>query len=111
MTSLTHAPGIDAVSEHFVSDRLAQRRLRRVKERVIELALFLAASVSVVTTVGIVFILLSESFSFFRQISLWSFLTDTQWTPLFADAHYGILPLLSGTLVSSGVALLVAIPL
>ncbi|HZN24360.1 MAG TPA: phosphate ABC transporter permease subunit PstC [Burkholderiales bacterium] len=99
------------MSAHFVSDRLARRRLRHVKERVIELALFLAACVSVITTVGIVFILLTESFTFFTHVSLWQFLTDTQWTPLFADAHYGILPLLSGTLVSSGVALLVAIPL
>ena len=50
--------------------------------------------------IGIVLILLRESFVFFQQVSIWSFLTDTQWTPLFADAHYGILPLLSGTLVS-----------
>ena len=97
--------------DHFVSDRLARRQLRNVKERVIELVLFLAASVSVLTTVGIVVILLGESFTFFTHISLWKFLTDTQWTPLFADAHYGIMPLLSGTLVSSAVALLVAIPL
>ncbi len=97
--------------EHFVSDRLARRRLRHVKERIIEAILFLAASVSVATTVGIVVILVKESFVFFQVVSLWDFLTDTQWTPLFADAHYGILPLLSGTLVSSTVALLVAIPL
>src|SRR5687767_3895530 len=100
------ADGVD-----YVSDRLARRRRRHLKERFIEVALFLAASVSVVTTAGIVLILVSESFTFFQQVSLWDFLTDTQWTPLFADAHYGILPLLSGTLVSSGVALLVAIPL
>jgi phosphate transport system permease protein len=99
------------VTENFVSDRLARRHLRHVKERVIEFILFLAAFVSVATTVGIVVILLKESFVFFQQVSLWDFLTDTQWTPLFADAHYGILPLLSGTLVSSAVALLVAIPL
>jgi phosphate transport system permease protein len=85
-------------------------RYRRTKERVIELALFLAAFVSVATTVGIVVVLFTESYSFFRQVSLVDFLTDTQWTPLFADAHYGILPLLSGTLVTSGVALVVAIP-
>jgi len=97
--------------ENFVSDRLARRRLRNVKERIIELILFLAAFLSVVTTVGIVVILLRESYVFFQSVSLWNFLTDTQWTPLFADAHYGILPLLSGTLVSSMVALLVAIPL
>ncbi len=95
----------------FVSERLARRKLRHVHERFIELLLFLAASVSVLTTVGIVVILLKESFVFFQHVSIWNFLTDTQWTPLFSDAHYGILPLLSGTLVSSAVALTVAIPL
>ena len=111
MTSLSQADRIDAVPEHLVSDRLARRKLRHAKERAIEFALFVAASISVATTIGIVVILLQESFLFFQQISLWEFLTDTQWTPLFDDAHYGILPLLSGTLVSSTVALLVAIPL
>ena len=67
--------------------------------------------VSVAVTVGIVVILLSESCQFFQHVSLWDFLTDTQWTPLFDDAHYGIMVLLSGTLVSSAVALAVAIPL
>jgi phosphate transport system permease protein len=94
-----------------VSDRLSRRQVRHAKERAIESILFLAAFVSVATTIGIVVILLKESFVFFQQVSLWDFLTDTQWTPLFADAHYGILPLLSGTLVSTAVALLVAIPL
>jgi phosphate transport system permease protein len=111
MSTLTHADRIDVLPETYVSDRLARRRLRHAKERAIEALLFLAASVSVATTVGIVAILLYESIEFFRHVSLWDFLTDTQWTPLFADAHYGILPLLSGTLVSSMVALLVAIPL
>jgi len=97
--------------EHFVSERLARRKLRNLQERAIEFVLFLAACVSVATTVGIVLILLKESFEFFQHVSLWDFLTDTQWTPLFSDAHYGIMPLLSGTLVSSTVALLVAIPL
>ncbi len=99
------------VPEHYVSDRLARRRLRHVKERIIEMVLLFAALVSVATTAAIVVILVKESFVFFQVVSLWDFLTDTQWTPLFSDAHYGILPLLSGTLVSSVVALLVAIPL
>ena len=111
MTSISQADRIGALPESFVSDRLARRKLRHVQERVIEFVLFLAACVSVATTVGIVVILLKESFMFFQHVSLWDFLTDTQWTPLFADAHYGIMPLLSGTLVSSMVALLVAIPL
>jgi phosphate transport system permease protein len=111
MISLSQVDRIEALPETFVSDRLARRKLRHVKERLIEFLLFLAACVSVATTVGIVLILLRESYVFFQHVPLWDFLTDTQWTPLFADAHYGIMPLLSGTLVSSGVALLVAVPL
>jgi phosphate transport system permease protein len=111
MTSVSQAHRIDAVTDNFVSDRLARRQARHIRERVIESILFLAAFVSVATTVGIVVILVKESFVFFQEVSLWDFLTDTQWTPLFADAHYGIMPLLSGTLVSTAVALLVAIPL
>lgn len=91
--------------------RLGHRASRHLKERIIESILFLAALVSVFTTLGIVYILVSESVVFFRSVPLWDFLTDTQWTPLFDDAHFGIVVLLSGTLVSSGVALGVAIPL
>jgi len=111
MSVLTGTEGIAAVAADYVSDRLAKRRTRHLKERAIEFVLFFAALVSVATTVAIVLVLVTESFLFFTKVSLWSFLTDTQWTPLFADAHYGILPLLSGTLVSSMVALAVAIPL
>ncbi|MGL4883421.1 MAG: phosphate ABC transporter permease subunit PstC, partial [Waterburya sp.] len=81
------------------------------KEKIIEFILFLAAFSSVATTVAILYILISESFLFFRQISIIEFLTGTKWTPLFVNPEYGILPLLSGTLTSSVVALAVAIPL
>ncbi len=93
------------------SKRLAQRRARILKERAIEAVLFLAALVSVFTTVGIVYILVKESVVFFQQVSIVRFLTDTQWTPLFDDQHFGIIVLLSGTLTSSAVALAIAIPL
>jgi phosphate transport system permease protein len=73
--------------------------------------LFLAALVSVFTTVGIVYILVKESVVFFEQVPITRFLTDNQWTPLFDDAHFGIVVLLSGTLTSSAVALAIAIPL
>jgi phosphate transport system permease protein len=91
--------------------RLARRRARVMRERLIELILFLAALVSVLTTVGIVYILVKESVVFFQAVPLGKFLTDTQWTPLFDDAHFGILVLLSGTLTSSAVGLAIAIPL
>jgi phosphate transport system permease protein len=92
-------------------DRLARRRARLLRERLIELVLFLAALVSVFTTIGIVYILVKESVTFFEHVPLRDFLTDTQWTPLFDDAHFGIVVLLSGTLTSSAVALAIAIPL
>ena len=94
-----------------VSDRLARNAMRNLSERVIEALLFAAAAVSVLTIVGIVYVLVSESIHFFQRVSMVDFLTDTQWTPLFDDAHFGIMVLVSGTLVSSAVALIVAIPM
>ena len=93
------------------SARLAKRRSRHIKELLIEMLLLGAAMVAVLTTLGIVYVLFSESWAFFQHVPLKDFLFDTQWTPLFDDAHFGIMVLLSGTLTSSLVALLVAIPL
>jgi len=94
-----------------ISERLATRRGRVLRERAIEFMLFLAASLSVFTTLAIVYILVSESVAFFRHVPVIDFLTDTQWTPLFDDAHFGIMVLVSGTLVSSIVALALAVPM
>ena len=90
---------------------LTRKHTRRVRERVIEAILLLAALSSVFTTFAIAAILIYESIPFFQQVSLLEFLTDSQWTPLFDNAHYGIMPLVAGTLVTTGVALAVAIPL
>lgn len=112
MSSPALSERIPPMSEkEHVSPRLAKSRTRHGRETLIEGILLAAALVSVATTVGIVFILVKESLVFFQHVPLWDFLTDTQWTPLFDDAHFGITVLLSGTLVSSAVALLVAIPL
>lgn len=85
-------------------------RYRKVRDRIIETLLLASGLVAVFTTLAIVAILLVESAAFFEHVSLIDFLTDTMWTPLFADAHYGILPLVSGTLTTTIVALLVAVP-
>jgi len=111
MSATAPTQRLDVLADNIVSARLAKRKSRHLRERLIEILLFLAASVSVAVTVGIVAILLTESWQFFQHVPLKDFLTDTQWTPLFDDAHYGIMVLLSGTLVSSFVALAVAIPL
>ncbi len=109
---MNHAMSAKNVSDlHQVSDRLSRKFTRNISERLIEAVLFAAAAVSVLTTVGIVYVLVSESYHFFQHVSIVDFLTDNQWTPLFDDAHYGIMVLVSGTVVSSGVALLVAIPM
>jgi phosphate transport system permease protein len=84
---------------------------RHLRERFIEALLFLSAVLSVAIMLAIILMLVKESFVFFQHVPVWDFLTDTQWTPLFDDAHYGILPLVSGTIVSSFIALSVALPL
>ncbi|SDH72766.1 phosphate ABC transporter permease subunit PstC [Propionivibrio dicarboxylicus] len=108
--SSTTGVQISNTGSGYISARLSHNAMRHWNERLIETVLFLAAALSVLTTLGIVYILVSESIHFFARISIVDFLTDTQWTPLFDDAHFGIMVLVSGTLVSSLVALLVAIP-
>ncbi|MBX9916547.1 phosphate ABC transporter permease subunit PstC [Nitrosomonas sp. Is35] len=84
---------------------------RHLHERFIETFLFLSALLSIAIMLAIIVMLVKESLVFFQHVSIWQFVTDTQWTPLFDDAHYGIMPLVSGTIVSSLIALLVALPL
>ncbi len=99
------------VSMNTQSHRLSEKRLRKAKEKGIEIVLFLAALSAVATTTAIVAILLYEAVGFFEHVSLVEFLTNTQWTPMFENPQYGILPLLAGTLVTTGVALCVAVPI
>ena len=101
----------EAVLKKTVTWRWSSRLLMQMKEKAIESLLLFAALTSVAITIGIVGVLVYESIGFFRQVSLWDFLTDTQWTPLFSEPHYGILPLVSGTLVTTAVALAVAVPM
>lgn len=89
---------------------LGHRAGRRWGERVIEGVLFLCGLVSVLTTVGIVVVLVTESIGFFREVPIMEFLTGTRWSPLFADQHFGILPLLNGTLLIAFGAMLIALP-
>lgn len=101
----------EAVLKKAEAWRLSSRLLAQVKEKTIESLLLFAALTSVAIMIGIVGVLAYESIGLFRHISLWEFLTDRQWTPLFSEPHYGILPLVSGTLVTTAVALAVAVPM
>jgi len=91
-------------------DGVTLLRYRKSRDRMVELLLLAAGLVAVFTTIAIVCVLVYESSFFFQHVSIVDFLTDTMWTPLFADAHYGIMPLVSGTLTTTMVALLLAIP-
>lgn len=82
-----------------------------MREKLIETALFLCAASSVFVTLGIVGVLVVESFGFFLQVPFLDFITGTVWTPLFDNPKYGILPLLTGTLTSTLVGLCVAAPI
>ena len=89
---------------------LLRARRKRVGERALQFIFFLCGALSLFTTFGIVAVLIFETVEFFAEVSLLEFLTDTQWTPLFAQKHFGILPLLSGTFLTSAIAILVAMP-
>jgi phosphate transport system permease protein len=90
--------------------RSLARSRRRPGEVVIKALLFAAALVSVATTIGIVVALIPPTIEFFRAVSVREFLTTTDWSPTFADAHFGVLPLVAGTLVVTVIAVAVAVP-
>jgi len=107
-------PGVQS-DPHLLLRRFS---LARAKEQAIYCSLFLCALLSVVTTLGIIIVLVNEAVlavgpnaAFFQEVSLWEFFTDTRWTPQFADKHFGVLPLLAGTFLIAGIAALIALPI
>lgn len=92
--------------------RLLVRRwtLIRVKEQFIRSVLLVCALLSILTTVGIIGVLVTETFEFFCEVSIREFLTETRWSPQYQEKHYGILPLVCGTFVVAGIASLIGIP-
>jgi phosphate transport system permease protein len=84
---------------------------RPASERLVKYLLFGCSAISIATTTGIVFVLIFETLGFFREVPLTAFLFDTQWTPLFADKHFGIWVLASGTFLTSIIAVGTAVPL
>jgi phosphate transport system permease protein len=89
---------------------LLRAKRRRWGEDLIKLSLFAAALVSIATTIAIIVALLKPAIDFFAEISPWEFLSGTTWAPLFEPAHFGVLPLVVGTLVVTFWACVVAIP-
>jgi phosphate transport system permease protein len=94
-----------------VAGNSLRRSRPRYGERVIEILLFVAALVSIATTIGILIAIVVPTEEFFRSVSFREFFTGTRWAPLFADASYGVLPLVSATIVITLIAMIVAVPL
>jgi phosphate transport system permease protein len=103
-------PGAE-ISEYEALKANPFLRRARLLATVMQGILFACAALSVFITAAIVWVLVTESLPFFRAVPLWTFLTDTEWTPVFTEARYGILPLLSATFWAAGIAMLVATPL
>ena len=95
--------------DRFVASAAFLRR-RALVARAMSVVLFVAAALSVLITVGIVYILVYDSVLFFSQVSFIDFLTDTEWTPVFDNPRFGIITLVSGTLMTTFIGLLVAVP-
>ncbi len=82
-----------------------------IQEKIVEVLLFSCGLVSILTTFGIVAIIFQVTWEFFQKVPFTKFFFDTQWTPLFAEQHFGIWPLINGTLLTTAIAMFVAIPL
>ena len=109
-------PGPDTTTNNPYADAFAaanatSRWKKYLPERIIKAVLFVCAIASIFTTVGIVSVLIFEAALFFQEVTLWEFLTNTKWTPLFASKNFGILPLVTATLLTSIGAMCVALPL
>lgn len=90
---------------------MTQRNRQKQKERVIAWLLSASGLISIMITLGILLSLLSETLAFFSDVSIWEFLTHREWTPAFADPHFGILSLVSGTFIIAAGSAIVAVPL
>jgi len=101
-------PGVSPDSETLWNPN---RQRSKITQQIVIFITGACATVSILTTFGIVATLIFETFEFFQEVSIWQFLTETRWTPLFSSKQFGIFVLISATLMTSTIAILVALPL
>lgn len=107
--SENQSPAVN-VSEIIAANK-KKKSIFNLTEKLIPTILFLLASITVLTTLGILYTLLTEAIEFFKQVPLWEFFTTTELKPLSQDPQFGVLPLINGTLISTLIAMLVAGPI
>ncbi|MGH1141139.1 phosphate ABC transporter permease subunit PstC [Bacillus pseudomycoides] len=97
--------------QHLIERNTIKRKKTQRINRMVPLLLKAIASISIITTIGIVITLANETIMFFREISMYSFFTEKEWLPFFEEPKFGILPLICGTLLVTTIAMIVAIPI
>ena len=101
--------------DHNIKDLIRKnkesQKLPKITEKFMPILLLIITSVSILTTIGIIFTFLSETIEFFKRVSVVEFFTSTTLKPLSQDPEYGVLPLIAGTAISSVIAMLVAVPI
>ncbi|MDX8045978.1 phosphate ABC transporter permease subunit PstC [Gracilibacillus sp. S3-1-1] len=95
----------------LIAENKKKKSINNYTEKLIPTILFLLASITVLTTIGILYTLISQAVHFFMEVSIWDFFTGTELKPLGQDPQFGILPLINGTIISSIIAILVAGPI
>ena len=90
--------------------RMRRRKGNSLEGRIVRWIFFGCALISILTTLGIIFTLVSQAIGFFVEVSVWDFLTGTRWTPILKPRAYGVLPLVGGTLLIAAIAAMVALP-
>src|SRR3712207_5452695 len=112
MAQMAHlAQRLDLSAGYPRRGSLGRNRTRDIRERFVQGLLFLAAVISVLTTIGILWSLAGETLRFFQEVSIGEFLTEREWTPLFSVQKFGIWPLISATALTSLIALATAVPI
>lgn len=89
----------------------SKKRHNEIKEQLIKICLIIAASISILTTFGVLFSILFEALEFFQMRSFWYFITGTEWSPGVPDSKFGALPIFSGTFIITLIAMAVALPI
>ncbi|MEH6936519.1 phosphate ABC transporter permease subunit PstC [Bacillus sp. JJ664] len=102
---------ISPVQQAIAANKKKKVSMDTILEKLMPKLFLVCALVAIFTTFGIVFTLLAETIHFFEKVSIVEFLTSTEWHPTLSDPDYGILPLISGTLLTSLIATIVAVPI
>lgn len=95
----------------MIAENKNKKSMTNIMEKIIPAILFILASITILTTLGILYTLLTEAIEFFKRVPIWEFFTTTELKPLSQNPKFGVLPLINGTIISTIIAMLIAGPI